>query len=524
MFTSAEFPPAAASFSTIDLDPVYGGTLLPCGGACQLITSCLTNVPHFGESLRVLDLTGQYVSPEQVSQLFSETLSPRLPKLKSASFRLFIIDPTLCISTAVAPPEIEHLELHMEILAPQFIRWMIQPLMPLMKKVKHLGWYRGFVHVYDMEEILIRGRLDSLKTLETREEYLLQFGTFPSNSMPSLERLIVHNNQFSYSVDLKQIYGTIGRPFPIKQNMFNEYKQYRDVIRGTTAILHLKKNVDGIEAIHSRPETSELLLFPRENWACDLLEFEVLPLMLTLVNLDSVVVLSSEHLSCYSTLGQLSNLDELHKAFQFPSVRQLEFIGDVGDLSNDLHATFLRMFPNLDTLLNPPIRCFDESQSCNQIELACLRKLVLLHARAAWNNEIAKCLHQWPTLDAFFIRYEDDMHWPVALMDELAKHRSLRHLCIIVEARRKTCHLLTREVIEGLVDAWADRDWVSMFFIWHACFFASPATSIISAMHEDDGSIKYEEMCNISFHKIVLSFPQCYTLFWQHAVSPLFPP
>ncbi len=37
---------------------------------------------------------------------------------------------------------------------------------------------------------------------------------------------------------------------------------------------------------------------------------------------------------------------------------------------------------------------------------------------------------------------------------------------------------------------------------------ASPPTRIISAMHEDDSGIKYEEMGDISFHKITLSFLQ----------------
>ncbi len=61
--------------------------------------------------------------------------------------------------------------------------------------------------------------------------------------------------------------------------------------------------------------------------------------------------------SCDSSLGQHSNYDELQKAFQSPSVRHSGFIRDVGGLSNDLHATFLRMFHNLDTLVNPPIQC-----------------------------------------------------------------------------------------------------------------------------------------------------------------------
>ncbi len=112
--------------------------------------------------------------------------------------------------------------------------------------------------------------------------------------------------------------------------------------------------------------------------------------MSTLVNLDSVFVISSECFSCNSSLGQRSNLAGLHKVFQVPSARQLRFIRDVGDLSSDRHATFLHMFPNRDTLISPPIQCFKDKQSCKQVAretLACPRKLVPLNARAGWNNE-----------------------------------------------------------------------------------------------------------------------------------------
>ncbi len=81
--------------------------------------------------------------------------------------------------------------------------------------------------------------------------------------------------------------------------------------------------------------------------------------MSTLVNFaNCVFVISSECYSCNSSLGQHSNLDELHKTFQFSSVCHLQFIGDVGDLRNDLRATFLRVFPYLDTLVNTSIQCF----------------------------------------------------------------------------------------------------------------------------------------------------------------------
>ncbi len=74
MFSSAILPPANASFSIIELDPIYRGPSLPFGGACQLITKYLTRAPQFGQLLRVLNLTGQHVLPQQVSELFSETL------------------------------------------------------------------------------------------------------------------------------------------------------------------------------------------------------------------------------------------------------------------------------------------------------------------------------------------------------------------------------------------------------------------------------------------------------------------
>ncbi len=109
----------------------------------------------------------------------------------------------------------------------------------------------------DVKEI-IRGRLDHLKTLETMEGILWQFGTLPSNFMPSLEHLIVHNYKFSYSVNPRQIYGSIGEHFDIKQNVLDEYKQYRNVLRNTKAILYLKDKVEGIGDIYCAQEIREI--------------------------------------------------------------------------------------------------------------------------------------------------------------------------------------------------------------------------------------------------------------------------
>ncbi len=213
-FDSAKFSPEHTCSYNITSDPIYGGPALPHGGACQQITSYLQSLPHFGESLRVINLTGQCVSLEQVSELFSETLSPRLPKLKSASLRIFISalsnPPT---SNAVAPPELQRLEIFVNKFSLVLTSEMLLPLMPLVRKVKYIGW---FCLSFDMENI-ISERLDALTTLETIEQTLWQFGSFPSDVMPSLERLIVHGFRLSYSVRLKKIYEAIGQTFSIRQ-------------------------------------------------------------------------------------------------------------------------------------------------------------------------------------------------------------------------------------------------------------------------------------------------------------------
>ncbi len=214
MFHPLEFPPANVSFSVINLDRVYGAPSVPCGGVCELVAAYLTYVPNFGESIRVINLTGQYVTAKQVSQLFSASLSPRLPNLKSLSLRIFNRHPNPRSYEMFAPPSLEHLEVCLELQAPQFTRRMLQSFLPLMHKVKHLGWYRFFTGEDDISSI-IRAPLESLKTLEVMQETLPQFGIYPLACMPSLERLIVHNYQFSYWVDLKKSYECIGQPFGV---------------------------------------------------------------------------------------------------------------------------------------------------------------------------------------------------------------------------------------------------------------------------------------------------------------------
>ncbi len=154
--------------------------------------------------------------------------------------------------------------------------------------------------------------------------------------------------------------------------------------------------------------------------------------------------------------------------------------------------------------------------------LPCPRKLVLLHVRAGWTNEIVKDIHLWQTLDALFIQYDDEIHWPMALMDVLERHRILRHLCIIIEARRKRNIYRNVRWLIDLPMLGRIETGCRCFFILHPSLEGHPATSFVSAIYEDDENVKYGEVRGVSFENIVLSFPQFYTLFWQHVVSPLY--
>ncbi len=75
--------------------------------------------------------------------------------------------------------------------------------------------------------------------------------------------------------------------------MLDKYKQYRNVLRNTKAILYLKDKVEGIGHIYCAHEIREITLDVSEYLACDKFETEVRPLMSTLVNLDSVFVTSN---------------------------------------------------------------------------------------------------------------------------------------------------------------------------------------------------------------------------------------
>ncbi len=132
---------------------------------------------------------------------------------KYASFRL--------ISTGPQPFWSVHL------ISAGFTTQMLQPLMPIMRKVKYLEWFCCVFRRNDMGTISCL--LDSLKSCESMEEIKWHFWTFSSDIMPSLERFIVHYYQSSYSVKFEPIYRCIGQ----QQIVLNEYKIHKGGLRDT---------------------------------------------------------------------------------------------------------------------------------------------------------------------------------------------------------------------------------------------------------------------------------------------------
>ncbi len=250
--------------------------------------------PEFATFRGITPGNHSYWSLEQVSELFSDTLFPRLPKLFSASLRIFISDSNPPTRITVAPPELQHLELFMNWFSFDFTRGMLKPLLPVVGKVRHLGWF-GFSD--DMDNI-IRERLGALTTLETMEQTLWHFGSFPSDVMAYLIRLIVHEHQSSYSVELRKVYVTIGQSFSIHQAASNQYDQYQEVLYGTPDILHSTDMAEIVEVIQNSPGLREVGLDLTEFCKSGLLEIQLLPLLSTMKNLEKVYILTGEPFAC----------------------------------------------------------------------------------------------------------------------------------------------------------------------------------------------------------------------------------
>ncbi len=155
-----------------------------------------------------------------------------------------------------------------------------------------------------------------------------------------------------------------------------------------------------------------------------------------------------------------------------------------------------------------------------------LRKLVLLSVQAQHTGDILMNILHWQMLDSLFIQYDDDVEWCLALIDGLKRHRNLRHLRVVVEStssKTSAWRLHKREMIDELVEAWANRDWMSMFFIWNACYEEMRRSNIISAIHHGDGDVKHNEFCDVPIDTTIRAFPQFYTLFWQYLTARLYP-
>ncbi len=78
-------------------------------------------------------------------------------------------------------------------------------------------------------------------------------------------------------------------------------------------------------------------------------------------------------------------------------------------------------------------------------------------------------------------------------------------------------------MIEELIAAWANRDWMSMLFIWRPSFQVVADANMISATHNGDGNIKFEEMHGVPLYKIELALPQFYIIFWQYVEPQVYP-
>ncbi len=519
MFHPLEFPPPYAEFSAISLDRVYGGPPLPTGGVCELIASYLTYMPNFGESIRVINLMRQCVTSEHVSQLFSASLTPRLPNLKSVSLRIFSTVLDAPMYEMFAPVRLEHLELCMNDSSVEVTQWILEPFLPLLRKVKHLAWYRCYSGEEYMTSIFPEP-LESLKVFETNQEVLGQFRTYPIDVMPSLQRLIVHNYQFSYWVNLKQIYEDTGEPFSIEPHVLDIANIHVHAFCSTRAFLYLPNHALHLEQLQRNPNVREITLCVTIRWPWDVLKYEVLPILSTFNDLEEVTVRPIDIPPYVASKEEYALMGNLHEQFQLASVRLLIFEDAIVDTNIDPYIAFVRLFPKLDTLVNPPMQCFKDVQICKCLRresLLCLRNLIVFQMHAKCINDVSRCVLRCKNLNAFLVNYADDEEWIPPLMNRLAKHRKLRHLCIIADTTptmQVASPLPTRENIEELAAAWSNRDWISMFFI--ATQPVGGRISFISAIHHGHGTIKYKESHNAAFELILHSFPQFYTLFWRH--------
>ncbi len=510
----------------------------PNAGICQLLTGYFTRVPDFCESLRVLNLSGQYVLTRDVARLFSKQNPLRFPSLKSMTLRLTCDRET--INHCIDPPS--HLE-HFEVCVEQCLcRQVSETILPLLRKVKHLAWYRGDAYGPTFP-LMFTEPLQSLETLETPCYLLENFGFDPMKVMPSLKYLIVHEPKSIVSVAIKQFLedgGEAPRGFNSEWTTDSPYVELfcRDKVN-----INFRFVPDGYEHLRGKREIREVTLgFGWQMPVHGQLVDSVLPLMSSFANLEKVTILKSFLLSWH---GDRRLTDHLWERFQFPSVRELRFAIPVDGTDEDedpggyvmdkteldsklkdpcdrLLCMFLRMFPNLDTFIIPDLRTSPDELVCPQLESASLprlRKLILffdyIHktTRARFNRP-----HLWENVETLVIDIMKFERWPAWLRPQLKKHMNLRHLCIVAEVEgfeeEARLRLSIKKDLQDLAEAWRGRNWHTIIYIIRAR--NNLKVTVFSAERNGDGSIKYQEMHRQSCSILLSTFPQFYALFWQY--------
>ncbi len=502
----------------------------PNAGICQLLTCYFTRVPDFCESLRVLNLFGQCVLVRDVARLFSKQNPLRFPSLKSMMLRIICDKETInhCIDP---PPQLEHLE----VFAVQCLCSQVsETLLPLLRKVKHLAWYRPDACGPTFTDVF-KEPLQSLETIETEPFALEHFGPNTMKSMPSLKCLIMRSEGFVETVDVKQFLEDGGDISEVFDGPGPSVRPYRKG-RREAVIIYLNFDMDGYEYLRGNRDIRELsfcLQTINKNLRLyKLFVDRVLPWMSTLVNLEEVIIYKYFLLSW--SMNQRPN-DNLSKRFQFPSVRRLHFTAlvremheldrETKDPSDPLLYTFAQLFPNLDTLILRYLRKFPDERPCPKTEAASLprlRKVVILFkdicgtSRACFNWP-----RSWENVEILLIDFFECWEHSASLLAQLKERRNLRHLCII--GGMSTDHSYSseaysqfsvKEKLENFADAWRGRNWQTIIFI--ITDYGLQEITVFGAERNADGSIEYKEIHRKPWDSILSLFPQLFALFWQH--------
>ncbi len=551
LFSSPCFPPANCQISTIELDPLNGGPLPPNAGICQLLTTYLTRSPDFSQSLRILNLSRQCVFANDVARLFSKHSSHYFPSLTSLSLRL-ICDTVIIDHGIVPPPRLKHLEICVQQCLCEQVSEII---LPLLTKVKHLGWYRADNTFRKFADVC-NAPLQSLEIFETSDQLISGYHSDALNVMPSLKNLIVHDGVSIYSVDIKALQE---HGHSIMDFWRLQWPDIKKVIYRKTVYIDFRFVPDRYEHLRGNHAIRELILRP-PGIDCKLpvnerLVESVLPLMSTFANLEKVIIANS----CISSwCDKRRPIENLSERFQFPSVRELHFAisvetwSDTWDSSSSddyidtfftkfesryedpcdpLLDTFIRMFPNLDTLVIPNLHRLPDEPACTEmaaVPLPRLRKLILIFQRLRGPSTARlNWPRQWENVEILLIDIFRFTGWPRGLLALLKEQRNLRHLCVVGEvtsrysrSRKFFAKLAMKDKLNQFVKAWEGRNWQTIIFLTRERF--NQEITLYCLHRNDDGSIVYNELHRKPCDLLCFLFPQFYTLFWQYIWPQLF--